>query len=343
MKTRICPLCDQPMKKAHHCDSCNSFIWKPMYLDIHYSTGNQYEADCSYDAIPHDYEYHENGSVTMMPSENDEKRRKKKFRGVDEIEFPTRTSSRDYEKSASAPPKKRGGCLKKIALIIFILSLLSTVVELIFSMVADVGSDLLVPEPQPEISIEEEWNIEDWVDPGTKEIEFTVDEVMAMGEECTAYSHMDVVWTDVVLAMEGMMDGVDSSQPIEYSESTYNWAYDYGKEVDTYFTSSRVYDLESDTGYYEIGWDTYSGRVHYVNFDVNGRDTAEYYYIQTMYTLSYENEHMIEEFQKGLSVAEDEGYVFYDTEGYEIYISYYDGNDGYEPSYYISITKLIYE
>lgn len=69
MKTRICPLCDQPMKKAHRCDSCHSFIWKPMYIDIHYSTGSMSGPDCSYDAMEHAYSYHEDGSVTSMPSE----------------------------------------------------------------------------------------------------------------------------------------------------------------------------------------------------------------------------------------------------------------------------------
>ena len=70
MKVRICPLCDQPMKKAHHCDSCDSFIWKPLYMDIHYNTGTMQEEDCSYDVKEHDYEYLDDGSVTMMPSED---------------------------------------------------------------------------------------------------------------------------------------------------------------------------------------------------------------------------------------------------------------------------------
>ena len=113
MKTRICPLCDQPMKKKHHCDSCNSFIWKPIYLDIHYSTGSPYEADCSFDAMPHEYTYRDDGSVTMMPSSQHDKETKKKFRGVDEIELPSRTASKRSRKKSTSTPKKKGGCLKK--------------------------------------------------------------------------------------------------------------------------------------------------------------------------------------------------------------------------------------
>ncbi len=67
MRTRICPLCDQPMKKAHYCDSCNSFVWKPVYIDIHYNTSGSSGQDCAYDAVQHDYSYHEDGSVTTMP------------------------------------------------------------------------------------------------------------------------------------------------------------------------------------------------------------------------------------------------------------------------------------
>lgn len=68
MKVRVCPLCDQPMKKMHHCDNCNSFIWKPQYIDIHYNTDTVQGSDCSFGAEPHDYDYCEDGSVTMMPS-----------------------------------------------------------------------------------------------------------------------------------------------------------------------------------------------------------------------------------------------------------------------------------
>ncbi|MFR6156087.1 MAG: hypothetical protein ACLUI7_02215 [Coprococcus sp.] len=29
MKVKICPLCDSETKKAHYCDTCHSFIWRP--------------------------------------------------------------------------------------------------------------------------------------------------------------------------------------------------------------------------------------------------------------------------------------------------------------------------
>ena len=164
-----------------------------------------------------------------------------------------------------------------------------------------------------------------------------------MGEECTAFSHMDVNGNDFILNFESQADGRDLYHTINYSDSTENWAYDFGSEVDTYFITSRYYDLELEEGYYTVSWDTYSGRLHSLDFDVYGREQTEYYYVQTMYALQEDGDAFRNEFQNQLSVAEDEGYVFYDTEGYEIYISYYDGDVNYEDSYYISINKSFYE
>lgn len=67
MKVRICPLCDQPMKKAHHCDTCDSFVWKPLYLDIHYNTDQMQDPDCSYHQQEHTCDYEKDGSVKSVP------------------------------------------------------------------------------------------------------------------------------------------------------------------------------------------------------------------------------------------------------------------------------------
>ena len=50
MIVRICPMCDSEMKKAHYCDICHSWIWKPQMLDIHYNSQarGKGEIDCAY-------------------------------------------------------------------------------------------------------------------------------------------------------------------------------------------------------------------------------------------------------------------------------------------------------
>ena len=145
MKTRICPLCDQPMKKAHRCDSCNSFIWKPLYLDIHYNTGNTYEMDCSYDLMNHTYEYDDSGSVTMMPSDNEKDKHKQKFRGREEIEYSIHKASEKMRENNPDLPEKNGGFVKKLVFIFFILSMLSTVFEILFTLIADMGTVVIMP------------------------------------------------------------------------------------------------------------------------------------------------------------------------------------------------------
>ena len=55
MKVKICPLCDSEMKKAHYCDTCHSFIWRPEILDVHYNAQQRGmgEEDCAY-GVSHD-------------------------------------------------------------------------------------------------------------------------------------------------------------------------------------------------------------------------------------------------------------------------------------------------
>ena len=130
MKTRICPLCDQPMRKQHHCDICHSFVWKPVYLDIHYSTAEFQGEDCSYDAMNHDYEYKENGSVTMMPSERTETNKNRKFRGAEEIDFPT--VPRAPKTSSTGKSGKKDGCLKSSSIFALLIWLLFVFAEIIF-------------------------------------------------------------------------------------------------------------------------------------------------------------------------------------------------------------------
>ena len=55
------PLCDSEMKKAHYCDTCHSFIWRPEILDVHYNAQQRGmgEEDCAY-GVSHDQKDHRN-------------------------------------------------------------------------------------------------------------------------------------------------------------------------------------------------------------------------------------------------------------------------------------------
>lgn len=334
MKTRICPLCDQPMKKAHHCDSCGSFVWKPMYLDIHYKTGYDSGSDCAYDQNPHEYQYHDDGSVTMMPSKDRGKH--KKFRGVQEIELPRYNTAESSERYDTTTPKSgrsaknRGGCLKKIILIIVTLSIVFSVNSIVFSVI----SDMDFGEAVPEIG----YGTAEEVEP-MRETEYTEDEVIALGEECNGYTHMDMTCRDFVTKFEMRIREIYPDDLLEYYDDSYNHAYIYETGANTYYSSNRMYIFGDDKGYCTVNWDTYSERLHSIDFDIRGTELSEAFFNIVMKTLGLHDEQYLEQFQNQRSIAEDEGYVFYNTEDLEVYISYYDDGNAEKSSYYVSISK----
>lgn len=352
MKVRICPLCDQPMKKAHHCDSCDSFIWKPLYMDIHYNTGTMQEEDCSYDVKEHDYEYHDDGSVTMMPSEDGQRAKGRKFRGVKEIEFPAQERDKNTrQKSSAGTTRKKGGCFKMLIIFFVCFTLISSVVQIINAIVWDVISEVEpMNTPEEDLAIELPYDddaasTKDWIDGEAERTDLTVEEVRNGGSECTVSEHMDVTLDDFTLVFEplaaekaAIIGSLDS-----YSEETDNYAYHYeGTSLYTYFNTYRMYDIDSDIGYYyDVSWDTYSGRLHEVAYDIYDSDVVEEFFAITMEALCGDGEAHRNEFQKQRSIAETEEYVFFETDGYEVYINYYDGSDGFDISYYVSIVKVM--
>ena len=82
MKVKICPLCDSDMKKAHYCDTCHSFIWRPEILDVHYNAQQRGmgEEDCAY-GVSHDQKDHRNdiyGSFSDALKKEDKKQKNRK-------------------------------------------------------------------------------------------------------------------------------------------------------------------------------------------------------------------------------------------------------------------------
>ena len=101
MKVRICPLCDQPMKKAHHCDTCDSFVWKPLYLDIHYNTDQMQGPDCSYHQQEHTCDYEKDGSVKSVPVKSRSKIKNIRTKDVHETSSYEGESQKVHDKAES--------------------------------------------------------------------------------------------------------------------------------------------------------------------------------------------------------------------------------------------------
>lgn len=345
MKVRICPLCDQPMKKAHRCDYCNSFVWKPQYMDIHYNTDTIQGKDCSYDSKPHDYEYHDDGSVTMMPS----KKKPKKERQPQSFGQRKTESHKEYQKpyrsETSVEKRDVPGKAKLAIILLIVFVIISTLIEVVSSLAASIPFDVSGAGSDPVISETEHTYVEDdgddWYSASGNgdRIEYTDEEVIAGGKECTGIEHMEATIDEFAAVVEPELSEleVDTSY---YSDTSNNYSYDYGSDYSyTYFVQERMYDMDTETGYYyNISWDTFSKKLHEVSYNVYDSERAEEFYVSTMQALTGDGEKFRKEFQKQRGVAEKDEYVFFDTDGYEVYINYYEG---YSDSYYISIAKAM--
>ena len=90
-------------------------------MDIHYNTDTVHGKDCSYDSKPHDYAYHDDGSVTMMPS----RKRLKKEQQNGTFGQKEKESYKDYQKTyRSETPVERGMLPAKAKLIVILLVVL---------------------------------------------------------------------------------------------------------------------------------------------------------------------------------------------------------------------------
>jgi hypothetical protein len=180
------------------------------------------------------------------------------------------------------------------------------------------------------------------VDDTSNYIEYSKEDVIAGGTECNSLEHMDVTLEEFLSTAELPMSklGIDIS---DYADNTSNYGYDYDGDgdVSTYFRLGRMYsvtDANGDyNGYYDIDCDTSSQRIHEVTFNVAGSDLAEAVYVLTMQALEGDGEQFREAFRNCRQEADEDGYVFFEDNGYELYIS--DDDYTSSDSYYVSITK----
>ncbi len=136
MKVKICPLCDSEMKKAHYCDTCHSFIWRPEILDVHYNAQQRGmgEEDCAY-GVSHDQKDHRNDIYgrfsDALKKEDKKQKNRKKATSHEEVYGSSiqKKAGRSYRTARSgtdmeAKRRKAGGCLGKVVLAIIILNAL---------------------------------------------------------------------------------------------------------------------------------------------------------------------------------------------------------------------------
>lgn len=120
MIVKLCPLCDSEMKKAHYCDVCHSFVWKPQVMDIHYNTDTRGlgEVDCAYGETHDEKDHH-------MPKAGEWHKQFEKKASYDKKPLPNRTAE---EK------KKSSSLVKAVVIIIAVITIIDALASLFVSL-----------------------------------------------------------------------------------------------------------------------------------------------------------------------------------------------------------------
>jgi len=128
------------MKKAHYCDTCHSFVWRPEILDIHYNAQQRGhgEEDCSY-GLEHDRKDHHgerDGRFSDMLRKSGKKSQNNSSHEEVYGSSAQKTAANRQRAGTSDTnqnKRKAGGCLAKIILVLIILN----------AVIGSIGSNLL--------------------------------------------------------------------------------------------------------------------------------------------------------------------------------------------------------
>lgn len=307
MKIRVCPLCDQEMKKAHYCDTCKSFIWKPDYLDIHYNsnTRGRGEENCAYPTNA-DLANHASGKI-------------------DAENFPNLFS--DKKREGREPHKTVNPAVKVIAAIVTVLSILLVMWPVIRR------SELWTEKVGPAVeeifgSAKDEFEggaaykaTESADEAGdTDNRELSHEEVMAGGSACSGYLHMDLTADE---AKEGLQNhlkakGIEDLENNGIYEDNFIYKFESGDR--SYFSISET--LHSETHDLEIGirYDTYSQQLHEIDLNTPDEQTARNT-IAAILNVVYDNYEMTEDELDACFNLNEDQYIFYEIGDYEIYVT----------------------
>ncbi len=331
MLIKICPLCDSEMKKAHYCDTCHSFVWKPQVLDVHYNTESRGkgEIDCAYGEV-HDAHDHQ------MP---DMKKWHKQF-GMNENPQP-RTTAAPKEK------KKTPGVGKVIAIIIVVITLIdmlgSFIVGVIGSHVDEIPiegienvielfdeTDEVMDDETPDDLVEIESEIQDQIDQGNEEdtigdMTFEVisdEELAAFADGCPEYAHFDRTVYDVRAEFDQWFQNYAQGQgiaaeDIHYNEYAYNYRYTLDGEEHIMLNTYLYADFEASVlRYIELNYDSASMKIHSLTLsDIPAEDAKAFVEFAVPVLTGETPEWQQEAF--GI-LFNGEGYGYYEAEGVEI-------------------------
>ena len=301
MKVKICPLCDSEMKKAHYCDTCKSFVWRPEILDVHYNAQQRGlgEEDCAYgethDTKDHGGDIYGRFSDAMKKTDKTRKTDKKarnqsKSSSHEEVygkseqkparsSYRTGTSGRNPERSK----RKAGGCLGKIILAIIILnaaagSIGSNLWHYFTGghfqyMIQDVIDNLGFGD---DISIVPDTSEDD--DYGYREL--SDEELAEYPDGCNGYAHFEMADEEMGALIEAWTRteyGRDISG--EDSPTEDNYIYIYDGEITSYLQKTTYYNVDGEYNDYVIVYsDSVTGRIHSVTASMDDEERIQSFF-----------------------------------------------------------------
>lgn len=288
MKTKICPICDQPIS-GMYCKGCRKIIRKPVERETAYFLNTrhpEFEHDCMYHAEGENRdnfdEVHRSQRV-MSSSEMEAKKAEIKARMLQRKQEPKSSASsysQTVKRLSSTNPTRNPLVAIVTAAVVAVTLFITFTMIIVFNAINDVndiGWEVVIPEPmatepvletsildapapwpEPDDSIELLSPAE--TDPATMEDwELTDDEVRELGVACNGFGHFPIVFEDAVEVLSECI-----------RDAGYNWGmsvYSYNQFLDETTWYETVYEFtirnkEEYAGYLNITVDTVTGEVH---------------------------------------------------------------------------------
>ncbi len=264
MKVKICPLCDSEMKKAHYCDTCKSFIWRPELLDIHYNAEarGKGEEDCAYGSVHDTYDHEDAASGKAARSR--------------ERKETSRRQERRSERTYTGDKKKTKGRLSKIIAIILILNIIGSAVGGLFEIIEDRLDSFEFAQRIPESIAEEEVTAE--VDYEDSYREIAGDELADYPDGCNGYAHFDMTQDELLrnlFAWSEIQAGVAPESAWHSEGDNYKFVYEKDEEWVYLQKSCSFYHPSDEYSFVQINYDSVTERVHSVEAYLSQRSDAE--------------------------------------------------------------------
>lgn len=286
MLVRLCPYCDHEMTKKHHCDCCNSFVWKANMADVHLNaqTRGLGEPDCAYTDI-HD------GAHVQEEKEN--------------FDHNMYTESKLPEVSSS-----RRGTAKIIAAIVVGFIIIIGIAAVILSVEVTGSLFSYSEENGYDYSDEEEYGY-------PEEIQLSLEDISQYTQNCTANDHLNINGEALITSSESLL------KEMGYEFSSQN-KYFYGYKTEEvleqlcYEWQYSLYMGESYDEYLYINYDAVTGDVHQMDISLHSKENAEQFLEMVVYEF-FDADTVASEELEALFSSEDGAYGYYMNCKFTIY------------------------